>query len=743
LFTAQKVFVAFNIMDVLAKNYHIRLIAADSGSCSIYIDKKGRTNYTIIKTSDKPGDDVFLKLAEVKLHNMNIHYLDESLQFELKTDARDAKLSGDFKGKKESIGLSGDFYLHYMTASKTTFIKNKDIKVSTQLQIDAQQELYTFSKSDVMVGVLSVVCSGKISNKPKYTEWDMEFNAPALKITDLMELLPGSYGKQLAEYKSTGSIYFNGSIKGKLSNKQNPAVNIQFGVKNGTLTADNVSITQLNCKGEFSNGKTGKMSEAYLILPVFTFKLGKGEFTGAFDLKNFEHPFIDLSMKGSAPISEVIGFTKSNWIKSASGQLEMDMAISGSLKQLSSTSGFLECKTSGYLNCSVSDIRFSDGKKSIQSLTGVFRIDQKDLVIETLKAKVDESDITLTGKFKNMVPFLLSNNQQLEADVHYQSTILNIENIVFPSSAPAQSTTAMRLPDHIFVNATIDIGQLYFHEFNAKKVKGIIYWKGKKIQAEGITAETLNGTIGLSGELENAKDGSFVVGSSIQFSQVNIDELFRQCNNFGQQDLTHQNIKGKMQGTIELAGVWKPNLECDLDKLSALCNLTIKQGELVNYKPLEGLSKYIKVEDLRNLKFADLTNQIAIRKGMITIPEMQVNNNALNLTTSGTHTFENILDYHFSIKLNDLLAKKFKQRNSEFEEELVENGTTIFISMKGPFDKLVFSYDKKQAKNKMVQDIKKERAEAKKIWRKELGLEKDESIKEKKSDSEELEFEAE
>jgi hypothetical protein len=372
-------------------------------------------------------------------------------------------------------------------------------------------------------------------------------------------------------------------------------------------------------------------------------------------------------------------------------------------------------------------------------------LQQKDLAIETFSAKIERSDIQLTGSFNNLIPFVLSKNQQLEADVQYRSSYLDIEHLIFPAKVPssAEGNAAFSMPNGVLVNAGIEIGQLVFHQFKAQKVKGNIVWKGKRFKTEGITAETFNGRMVVAGEIENSEKGDFVVSSSTQFTQVDIDELFKQCNNFGQQEMTHQNIKGKLQGNIELAGVWDSKLACDLNKLSALCNLTVKQGEINNYKPLEGLSKYVKVEDLRNLKFSDLSNQIQIRKGVMTIPEMLVSNNALNLTISGTHTFGNYLDYHFKIRLNDLLAKKFKQRNTDFEEEQLVEGANLFISMKGPIDKLVFTYDKKQARNQVKQDIKKEREEVKKLWLKELGLDKDEAIKETDSNGDELEFEPE
>jgi hypothetical protein len=745
LFRAQKVFVAFNILDILSKNYHVKLIEADSGVCNIYVDRSGKANYDIFKHTDAGNDELLLKLSEVKIKQMKVRFQNLESEFELLAEANEAVFSGDFKGKKESLSLEGDFLFQKLVSGSTTLIKDKSVKLEGNMRIDEAKQLYTFSKTSLKVGALALDCSGSIEHREQFKQFDIRFDAPGMRITDLLELLPGTISRQVAEYKSTGSIYFNGSITGKLSAKQSPNMKVQFGIENGTVTAEGgtVSLKQIQCKGEFSNGISGRLKDAYLILPVMSFQLGGGNFAGAVNIKNFDNPQLSLALKGQAPIQDLLTFTRTQWVQRAEGQLKVDISLNGSLKQLSSQAGFLECQTSGSVECNAAHILLTEGNKTIDKLDAVLHVRQKDLVIETLTAKVNQSDIRVTGAFKNLVPFLLSEKQQLEADIDYHSTKLDIENFIFPSTASASTAAPMRLPSNIFVNAQVDIGELVFYEFKARNVKGGIFWKGKRITAESLSAETFNGNILVNGQIENAANGNFLVSAGVQFAQVDIDELFRQCNNFGQLEITHKHIKGKMQGMIEIAGVWNAKLDCDLNKLSVLSTINIKQGELNNYQPLEGLSKYVKVEDLRKLKFADLSNQIAIRKGVITIPEMVVNNNALNLTVSGTHTFNNYLDYHFKLKLNDLLAKKYKQRNNEFEEEAVERGTFLFISMKGPIDKLEFSYDKKQAKAQVKQDIKKEREEVKKLWRKELGLDKDETIKEQNTESDELEFEAE
>jgi hypothetical protein len=227
---------------------------------------------------------------------------------------------------------------------------------------------------------------------------------------------------------------------------------------------------------------------------------------------------------------------------------------------------------------------------------------------------------------------------------------------------------------------------------------------------------------------------------------LSVKELFRQCDDFGQSGLTYNQLNGTLSGHLDLVSVWNAKLEHEPAKLFAVADIKLINGELNDYKPLESLSSYVNVNDLRKLRFSELTNHIEIRNEVITIPAMQVRNNALNLEIAGTHTFSNYLDYKLKLKLSDLLHRKRKAaRAKEFEEEEDDpsQGMNLFISMKGPVDNLVFSYDKRGVVQKIKQDLGHEKENIRKALQKELGLGKDSTIREKQTDSDELEFEPE
>jgi hypothetical protein len=143
------------------------------------------------------------------------------------------------------------------------------------------------------------------------------------------------------------------------------------------------------------------------------------------------------------------------------------------------------------------------------------------------------------------------------------------------------------------------------------------------------------------------------------------------------------------------------------------------------------LAKYIKVPDLNRIKFSTLTNKIAIKDRKIFIPNMEIKSSAINISGNGTHSFDNIVDYHIQLLLSDVLGKKMKSNSTEFGE-IEDDGlgrTMLMLSMKGPAENPKFAYDRKAAGQKIKTEISKESQNLKSMLREELGLSKKDTVK--------------
>jgi hypothetical protein len=198
--------------------------------------------------------------------------------------------------------------------------------------------------------------------------------------------------------------------------------------------------------------------------------------------------------------------------------------------------------------------------------------------------------------------------------------------------------------------------------------------------------------------------------------------------NFGQTFLLHDNLKGTGSGNTEFSFLMDPGFNIDPASVLASVSLTLTQGELINYKPIQGLGKFIRVDDLSHVKFSSLQNDIVIRDSKIIIPTMNVNSDAINFNISGTHTFKNDLDYKIQVKLSEILWKKArtaKKENEEFgiidHEGKSGGGTTLFISMTGTADNPVFKYDIGSVKKKIKTGLTQEKATMKSLLQEEFG----------------------
>jgi hypothetical protein len=172
------------------------------------------------------------------------------------------------------------------------------------------------------------------------------------------------------------------------------------------------------------------------------------------------------------------------------------------------------------------------------------------------------------------------------------------------------------------------------------------------------------------------------------------------------------------------------NLKLISKTLTSDISATIKNGELNNFIPLQGLNKYIDDETLNRLRFADLKNDIHIEHETIYIPQMEIRSNATTIQLSGTHTFDQHILYRVAAPLRN---KKKVDPDEAFGaiEETRKGQTKIFLKIAGTTDQYKISYDKEAVKNKIVNDLKKEIKELKEAFqlkgkkkKKEIELEK-------------------
>lgn len=123
---------------------------------------------------------------------------------------------------------------------------------------------------------------------------------------------------------------------------------------------------------------------------------------------------------------------------------------------------------------------------------------------------------------------------------------------------------------------------------------------------------------------------------------------------------------------------------------------------------------------------------------------MDIHSTALSVHVSGSHNFNNIMDYRIRLLLSEVLGRKVKEKKSINMEEIRENlegKTTIQLNMKGHVDNPKISLDKVKIRKDIFKTIKEETNKVKEIFEEKILNKENNSTNNKVENESEYEIE--
>ncbi len=754
ILTAKHLYFGFNIKDILNKNYHIQIITIDSATINLKIDENGKSNLDIVKGSndqESKNTNFLIDLEKVKLNRINFNFNDLQNNQQYKTQINEAEFDGSFKNTEFKLNAYADAFVNHITSSNVNFVKDKNVVLKANIAVNNDKKTYAFKNAELKINELDLLLNGLITGKQVGSEVQLDFDSKKISIASLFSLLPIKIPAEVLAYESKGNVFFKGTVNGLISPVSNPKILVDFGVSNGSIHNKklNIELNNISMVGKFNNGAKQDLTTSLLVLNNIKAKLANDQINGDITIENLASPKLDLALAGTMNLENLFQLFPVKAIESIKGNIGFDTKIKANLADKNNSNIWKQAGNYGKFNLLVNNLKIKDFDKKIDNLEANFALNGANLDIEKCNVNLNQSDVKISGSLNNFLGYLFGNNENLVANINYNSNYVDMEHVIFMPETKKSTTTESKynLPQNIDLQINANIDKFKYNNFIANNLTCKIQVLPTQIIINQAKLNALNGSINFAAKVLNSKQGNYFVESKIDLKNINVTEAFRQCNNFGQTNITAQNLKGTYNGSIDFAGVWDEKLNCKTDKIYAQIKIQLLNGELINYKPLAALSRFVSITDLQNLKFAELNNTIEIREQTITIPKMLIENNAVNITLSGSQNFDNFIDYDLKVNLSEVLRKKLKAKDNEFgEEDEKKKGINLFINMRGPIDNLKFVYNKSAVKQNIKEKAKVEGKSIIETLKKEVGIipnnnKTTDKPKEKQNDNDELEFE--
>jgi len=750
LLKAERLSFRFGLLSLFSDNIKVHKVGVENGALSLYIDRRGNENFNILKPTKvekEPTDASFaISLDEAELTNIMLRYQDDRSKQKIKTLVNNAAFSGEFTDTKFSVASNSNLFLHYLRSEGEDYLKNRQVSYDAKIDVDMEAGTYDFERVSLVVNGNEFIVDGHLDVEEMRTKVDILLTSDDANLESVIQLMPEEYLDYFSDFSSRGEFDFELWMKGNYSQKEKPGMEAKFGLKNGEIRSKKLHdpLRDVSFEAKFTNGQYRNNKTSVFEINEFKGLFARRPVTLDFMVFNFDEPQIDFKLNGTLPIESIYGLADSPMITGGSGEVRVrDLKIDGKLADMQSMSGIKKVKATG--SAIFEDATFIVKKEVIGIEEGKVNLDGNTFFLEKVQLTGAESAVQLDGTFFNLLPVLFSDKKntkraELEFDAKLQASKLDIGKLVALTEAEAVPSSYVNEDKRLAVNDSLQAKGVVQRERFTNLLKGtfeanISEFIYDKIKGEDFLGrlEFDNNEMTVKGRT-NAMEGVLDLDGVMYFvnkpylkaklicNKVNIKEFFRQSGNFGQEVLTDKNLDGEINSKMVIQAYFDQDNNFQYDKLRVLAGIGINDGYLKDFKMLESFSDYVKIEDLRNIKFTDLKNWLEIRNGKIFMPAMFIQSNALNMELSGEYTFENDLDYNIKVNAGQILINSFKKHNKKLKPQAAKKDGffNLYYKVFGNVDNIDYEMNKKEVKQDFARSEHRRR-EIRVALRKEFG----------------------
>ncbi|MCD9016800.1 AsmA family protein [Parachryseolinea silvisoli] len=739
LLTASTLAFQLHPLELWRGKYTIRGVQIHNSETNLRIDAKGQNNYTIFKATESDngtgGGGVTFELSHVALKKTRFHYVDlhDHKNMTFTSDALDASIHS--VQNVYHIKAHGQLITETLDIGGSAYLAGKNFTIDSDLAYDDQNRLLTINPSTLKLKKSSFAVRGSYGWQDDNII-DLTVDGQDTDIQTIVSLLPESATHGLEKYQSKGDVYFSSTLKGVISRRKSPAFSVKFGFDNATIYHPEYKsrIEEATLEGSFASGDITDLSKAVLILKNVQGKLNHESFVADFVLQNFNDPEVICHFKGRVDAGSLLDFYPVENVSDVSGYLFADVSFEGKVGLLKRRATAQKVSTQGTIELQEIRLKFGAGKIPLEGMRGNLQFSNNDLALSNVSGKLGNSDFLLNGFFKNIITFLLFENQPIGIETDLKSNYIDMNQLLAigfgQTTGKQEQEYAFSISKNINLNFNCDVKAMTYKRFHATNLTGDLLVKNEMAVSRNITLHAMGGDMMLSGIIDAKNKKAIDVVSTCKVNGVYLDSAFYVFENFQQSFIEDKHLRGRAYADVNLEMALKPSLRLFPETLIADIGVSIKGGELNNFEPMQKLNRYVNDKELSHLRFSDIKNDIHIENKTIYIPQMEIRTNVTSLRVSGTHTFDQQIDYRVITPLR--LAR---QRDPEAMQAVEEDasGSKLYLKITGTADNYRVQYDTDAVKKKIVSDLKNEVKELKDAFKnkgtqkkKEAELAKDE-----------------
>jgi hypothetical protein len=290
----------------------------------------------------------------------------------------------------------------------------------------------------------------------------------------------------------------------------------------------------------------------------------------------------------------------------------------------------------------------------MERFKGRIHYEKDHLVMENFEGKLGKSDIRAN------LHYYLGNDPAMklrENKLELKSNQLDFDELFqyqlpTTAAAPMDHDQGFNIYDLPFTDMAFDvsIGRLKYHKYLIENFAANLRTTPNHfIYVDQMKLHAADGDFDIKGYFNGSDPKHIYFDPDIRITDADLDKLMLKFDNFGQDHLVSENLHGRI--SVHLTGHLR--LHNDMvpivDQSEIHMDLSVVDGRLEHFAMLDAMSDYFSDKNLKIVSFDTLANHIDITKGLMTIPNMQINSSLGYMQISGQQDMDMNMDYFMRV----------------------------------------------------------------------------------------------
>jgi len=561
--------------------------------------------------------------------------------------------------------------------------------------------IYSPSHVEIEGHAYAITSLIKLGEKRKLS---LRIESTKLKVERVGAILTPKIRKLLSNFEVKRPIDAKVLLVVNLGEKEEPVIIADIIGVNCDLAIGKSKIpySELDFKGRIisldPSGQHGDMERASIVFSPIKGKVYAFPFTATVCVTNLAQP--DISIEAGLLIeANKIPFDVSKDFV-LRGSATAKVKYSGPANKLNKND-FLKSPMSLNACLTFKNLSYKEiDRPYVYTVNGKANLNNRDLQFDGLNVKTDIAEAIVKGKAEGFVPYVFGQVKGFKATISATTENLDLnplfvknETSVPKDSGKTKGETKKISPGQFEFTVNLFAKRLVVRKIEASNAMVDMHYKGNSLNIKSAHLNTCDGKI-----LGKAMVKDFnKVNADVSVQNVNVNKLFDQFENFGQEAIVSDNLKGSM--SVEAKFNTDLDEKMHLKPESMVCDVKLKllNGHLINFEPVQSLSNFLfRNRDFNDVAFTELNETFKLRGYEMQIEELEIGSNVLNLyVVSGLYNFKGNSNVNILIPWSNL-KKRGKNYIPKNSGESAENTKGVKLNFNGPSKKMKISLGHKE-----------------------------------------------